>query len=501
MRPKGPEQNGDARALPSPRRAATSRLSSVPADDPGLLTVAETSLLIDQYELAMAASYQAQGMNSVAIFELFVRELPPGRDWLLAAGLGPALRMISGLRFGQRELRFLERTGFTAPLLYYLERFSFSGDIDASPEGTIVFAGEPLVRVVAPRIEAQLLETLLLNQINFQTAIATKAARIVLAAGGGEPGAGEHVIDFSPRRDHGVDAAIKAARAAGIAGVTGTSNVAAAMRYGLTPVGTMAHSYVLSFASEQEAFEVFMRHTPDNAILLVDTYDTIDGVRHAIAAAQATRIPLRGVRLDSGDLLSLSRATRVLLDEAGLTQTAIVASGDLEEHQIAALVAAGAPIDTWAVGTELGPSRDAPALGGVYKLVADAAANGCGWRPVWRRSPAKATIPGPKQVWRRYRDGTMCGDLVTEASESAPGRPLLVPFVRSGQILRRETLSAMQTRTLSELRALPPELRQPEHVSLEAYPVRYSRRLLQPVRDPNPPPQAAPAAHPVSRTG
>jgi nicotinate phosphoribosyltransferase len=448
------------------------------ADDPGLLTVAQTCLLIDQYELAMAASYLAQGMNERTIFELFARELPPGRDWLLVAGLARHQRLVGELRFGERELGYLEQIGFKPEFLRYLRDFRFSGDIDAIPEGTIAFAGEPLVGVTGPRIEAQLLETLLLNQVNFQTAIATKAARIVLAAGNGEPGFGDRVIDFSPRRDHGIDAAMKAARSAAIAGVTGTSNVAAAMRYGLTPVGTMAHSYVMSFTEEQAAFEAFMTDTPENAIMLVDTYDTIAGVRHAIAASTATGVPLKGVRLDSGDLLSFSRAARALLDEAGMARTSILASGDLEERQIAALVAAGAPIDSWGVGTELGTSRDAPTLGGVYKLVVDAP-DGPGWRPVSKRSPAKATIPGPKQVFRQYVDGTMVGDLIAEASERHPGRPLLEPFMRAGELVRREPLAALRARTVAQLRALPARLRHPERSPELPYPVRVSEQLLR----------------------
>jgi nicotinate phosphoribosyltransferase len=452
---------------------------ALPADDPGLLSAAQTSLLIDQYELAMAASYLKRGMNEPAIFELFVRKLPPGRDWLLLAGLGPALRMIAEMRFADAELGYLETLGFRPALLRFLERFRFSGRIDAIPEGTVVFAGEPLVRVTAPRIEAQLLETLLLNQINFQTTIATKAARVVLAAGGGEPGAGARVVDFSPRRDHGVDAAMKAARSAAIAGVRGTSNVAAAMRYGMTPVGTMAHSYVMSFANEQEAFAAFMEDTPESTILLVDTYDTLEGVRHAIAAARQTGLVLHGVRLDSGDLLALSRAARRLLDEAGMRDAEIVASGDLEELQIAQLVAAGAPIDTWGVGTELGTSRDAPALGGVYKLVADATAGGSGWRPVSKRSPAKATIPGPKQVFRRFGAGTMVGDLVAEASERRAGQPLLELFVHDGKLVRRESLESLRARALEGLGALPEGLRRPKSRGQVPYPVTYSKRLLR----------------------
>ena len=268
------------------------------------------------------------------------------------------------------------------------------------PEGTVCFANEPLIRVTAPRIDAQLLETLLLNQINFQTMAATKAARVVLAAGGGEPGAGERVVDFSPRRDHGIDAAMKVARSAAIAGCGGTSNVAAAMRYGLRPVGTMAHSYVMSFDTEEAAFRAFMEDFPETAVILVDTYDTLDGVRHAIAASRDAGVRLAGVRLDSGDLLELSRAARRLLDEAGMSETRIAVSGDLDEGRIAELVAAGAPVDLWGVGTDLGTSRDSPVVNGVYKLVADRREDR--WRGVWKLSPDKQTVPGPKQVFRRH---------------------------------------------------------------------------------------------------
>jgi nicotinate phosphoribosyltransferase len=461
----------------------------VHSDDPGLLTAAQTSLLVDQYELAMVASYLERGMNGPAIFELSVRELPAARDWLLVAGLGPALRLVTEMRFAADDLAYLESVGFRPSLLAYLERFRFSGEIDAMPEGTVAFAREPLVRVSAPRIEAQLLETLLLNQINFQTAIATKAARVVLAAGGGLPGAGERVMDFSPRRDHGIDAAMKVARAAAISGVGGTSNVAAAMRYGLRAVGTMAHSYVMSFADERAAFEAFMEDTPANTILLVDTYDTLEGVRHAIAAARATSLPLLGVRLDSGDLLALSRSARTLLDDAGMSDTVIVASGDLEERQIARLVAAGAPIDAWGVGTELGVSRDAPTLGGVYKLVADANDAGS-WRSVRKRSPGKETVPAPKQVFRAFDGGAMIGDLVAEASEPSVGetpapadggamKPLLERFVERGELTRVDSLADLRARALANLAALPEPLRYPDASPRVPYPVTFSPRLQE----------------------
>ena len=390
------------------------------ANDPGLLTAPEASLLIDQYELAMAASYLRRGMNEPAAFELFVRELAPERDWLLACGLGPALRLIGELRFGEAELSYLAERGFGDQLLGFLEGFRFSGEVEAMPEGTIAFANEPLLRVTAPLVEAQLLETLLLNQVGFQTLIATKAARVVLAAGGGEPGAGDRVLDFSARRDHGTDAAMKAARAAAVAGCGGTSNVAAAMRYGLTPVGTMAHSYVLSFPTELEALRAFAEDFPENAVLLVDTYETLEGVRNAIEASRAAGVHLAGVRIDSGDLLALSREARKLLDAAGMSDTRVVASGGLGEQRIAELVAAGAPIDTWGVGTELGTSSDSPSLDAVYKLVADRREGS--WRGVAKTSEGKTDVPGEKQVFRRFAGEQMAGDVIGGAEERPRGR-------------------------------------------------------------------------------
>lgn len=445
----------------------------MPAPDPndhGLLAAHETSLLVDQYELAMSASYFRRGLNEQAVFELFVRQLPPHRDWLLAAGIGPALSMVEALRFGERECEYLTGRGFDRGFLDHLAECRFSGDVDAIPEGTIVFPNEPLVRVTAPRIEGQLLETLLLNQINFQTAIATKAARIRVACG--RP---ERFVDFSPRRDHGVDAAMKVARSAAIAGAAGTSNVAAAMRYGLRPVGTMAHSYVMSFDREEEAFRAFLEDTPENAVLLVDTYDTAEGVRRAIAASRATGVALQGIRIDSGDLLALSREARGVLDEAGLTETEIVVSGDLEEGAIARLVAEGAPIDTFGVGTDLGTSRDAPALGGVYKLVAHEGAGG--WRGVSKLSVGKASLPGAKQVWRTLEGGVMTGDTVGLADEQLPGRPLLAPAMRDGEVVLRESIERMRERAEAELAALPAELRAPGDGTPAPYPVELSPAL------------------------
>jgi nicotinate phosphoribosyltransferase len=445
------------------------------ADDPGLLTPAQAGLLVDQYELVMAASYLKRGRNEPATFELSVRDLPSGRRWLLAAGLGPTLRLIEEMHFGTRELSYLRDQGFDRRLVRYLERFRFSGDVDAMPEGTVVFAGEPLVRVTAPLVEAQLLETLLLNQISFQTAIATKAARIALAAGAGTPEGGRRVADFSARRGHGADAAMKAARCAALIGAAGTSNMAAAMRYGLRHVGTMAHSYVLSFATEADAFRAFLQDNPNHAVLLVDTYDVTCGVRAAIRASQETGITLQGVRLDSGDLLALSRATRRDLDDAGMSGVRIVASGDLDEHRIAELVSAGAPIDLWGVGTALGTSPDAPALSSIYKLVARCGEDGR-WQPVAKRSPGKTTIGWPKQVHRMVSDGVMRGDVVAHADEQLEtGEPLLRAAMRAGSVVDAPAMAEMQATAQRSLAMLPSTLRDPG--SADSYPVRWSHLL------------------------
>jgi len=427
--------------------------------DPGLLSAGQVSLLTDQYELAMAASYQRRGRHQEAIFEHFTRRLPANRGWLLAAGLAPTLELIAGLRFERPELEYLGSLGFDDEFLAYLAGFRFGGDVNALPEGTVLFADEPILHVRASLVEAQLLETLILNQVNFQTMVASKAARVVLAAGNGELGAGGAVVDFSPRRDHGADAAMKVARSAAIAGCVGTSNVAAAMRYGLTPVGTMAHSYVLSFEREPEAFEAFMTDHPDNAVMLVDTYDSLEGVRNAIEASRRTGVQLKGVRLDSGDLDGLSREARRMLDDAGCASARITASGDLDELRIAELVAAGAPIDVWGVGTELGTSRDSPVVNGIYKLVAIGERDG-GWRGVEKLSPEKATRAGAKQVFRRTRDGRMAGDTVTSWGAEAEGEPLLVPVMRGGEVIHRESLEQVRARAREQINGLPPELRE-----------------------------------------
>lgn len=462
------------RAIPAPGPDG-GRPRSLPPREPGVPTAHDVALLVDQYELTMAASYLRRSMDEPAVFELAVRRLPRGRGWLVAAGLGPALQLVESLRFDRQELDFLRSQGYGRTLLGYLERFRFGGDVDAVPEGTVVFAGEPLVRVTAPLVEAQILETLLLNQVDFQTALATKAARIALAAGGGRPDGARRVLDFSARRDHGVDAAMKAARCAAIVGIGATSNLAAARRYGLRPAGTMAHSYVLAFADEYAAFRAFLQDNPDRPVLLVDTYDTLEGVRTAIRAARDTGIALGGVRLDSGDLGALARAARAQLDAAGMPEARIVASGDLDEWRIAALVADGAPIDLWGVGTQLGTSHDAPSAGAVYKLVARRV--GGAWCPVAKTSPGKATVGWAKQIYRVLGDGgVMDHDVVVRADEPArAGTPLLVPAVRSGRRVDPPSLAEMQALAWRSLAALPAPLRSLDPT--EPYPVRWSPGL------------------------
>ncbi|GLZ06559.1 nicotinate phosphoribosyltransferase [Actinomadura sp. NBRC 104412] len=412
-----------------------------------------SGLLTDLYELTMAASYLRRGMTGPATFSLFVRRLPPDRGFLLACGLEDCLSFLEDYRFSQDDLSYLEeQQRFDASTLRALEELRFTGDVWAVPEGRVVFAGEPLLEVTAPITEAQLVETALLNHITFNTTIATKAARCVRAAGGAQ------VIDFAFRRTQGIDAGMAVARASHIAGFSGTSNAEAARRYGIPAVGTMAHSYIEAFQDEEAAFTAFGTDFPDRTTLLVDTYDTLDGVRTAIRTARRAGLgPLAGVRLDSGDLYELSVQSRRLLDEAGMTEARIVASGGLDEYRIAELTAAGAPIDIYGVGTKMGVSADAPHLDSAYKLVAFED------RPVMKLSTGKATAPCAKQVYRGPD-----GDIVALRDEPAPPgtQPLLVPAMRAGRRTSpAEPLDTARERCAADLAALPDaftRLRSPE---------------------------------------
>jgi nicotinate phosphoribosyltransferase len=404
----------------------------------------------DLYELTMAASYLRRGMTRRATFSTFVRRLPPNRGFLVAAGLDDVLRLLEEFAFDDSDAAWLAAHGFGAADVAALRDLRFTGDVWAVPEGTVVFADEPLIEVTGPLPEAQLVETIVLNQLTFQTALATKAARCQLAADGRAS-----LIDFSMRRTHGLEAAHAAARAAAIAGFAGTSNVAAARALGVPAVGTMAHSYIEAFPNEADAFLAFAEDFPDRPTFLVDTYDTLAGVANALAVTERLRLPARiGVRLDSGDLLALSREVRRLLDRAGHDDAVIVASGGLDEHDVQRLLDAGAPIDSFGVGTRIGISADAPSLDSVYKLVE------YDGRPVMKLSPGKQTRPGPKQV---YRGAPGEPDLLAARSEAPPAAasPLLVPVMRDGQrIGTPEPLDAARARLADALGRLPATARE-----------------------------------------
>jgi nicotinate phosphoribosyltransferase len=411
------------------------------------------ALLTDLYELTMAASYHAHGMNSEATFDLFVRDLPSRRNFLVACGLEDALRYLEGLRFTREALGYLDSLNlFRDDFLSYLSEFRFGGEVWAMPEGELVFASEPLLRVTAPLIEAQIVETFLLNCVIFQTMVASKAARVALACGE------RRFVDMSLRRDHAADAALKAARAAYIAGASATSNVLAGHLYGIPLSGTMAHSYVMVFEDEIEAFRAFARDFPQNAVLLIDTFDVEEGARRAIQVAREVAgegVRIRGVRIDSGDLAPLTRMVRRLLDAAGLRDVEVVLSGDLDEYRIEALLEEGVPVDSFGVGTQLGTSADAPTLGGVYKLVADSRG------PKIKLSTGKATLPGRKQVLRFERDGLFDHDFIAlEGEEMVGGRPLLRKVMEGGVALSApEPLEVVRKRCRDSLQGLPPRLR------------------------------------------
>jgi nicotinate phosphoribosyltransferase len=409
------------------------------------------ALLTDLYEFAMVDAYLDEGLQDEAVFSLFVRRLPSRRNFLLACGLEDALRYLETLRYTPGQLDYLASLRrFSDRLLSYLERFRFSGDVCAVPEGTPIFGEEPILEVVAPLPEAQLVETYLLNQIHLQTMAASKAARVVEAA------AGRPVMEFGLRRIHGADAGVKVARAAFIAGVQATSNVLAGQRYGVPVAGTMAHSFVQAHEDELEAFRAFASCFPE-ATLLVDTYDTLRGVQHVLRLARelGDAFKVRAVRLDSGDLLALSRATRQMLDEAGLRRVQIVASGNLDEDAIARLLSQGAPIDSFGVGTALGVSLDAPCLDIVYKLVAYAGKDRI------KLSTSKILFPGRKQVFRVEEQGVARRDILARHGEEQPGRPLLRPVMREGVRVdgTSPSLAEIREHARRELLRLPPELR------------------------------------------
>ena len=410
---------------------------------------ADPALFTDLYELTMLQAYREHGLAGRATFELFARSLPPGRNYLLACGLDPALAYLERLAFGPEALAALAGLGFPAPFLDWLGGLRFTGDVDAMPEGTPAFAGEPLLVVEAPVAEAQVVETFLLNQLHFQTLVASKGARIVEAA------AGRPVADFGSRRAHGTEAGMLAARALYIAGMASTSNVAAGARYGIPVSGTMAHSYVQARGDDLAAFREMAATHPETT-LLVDTFDALAGVRAVVALARelGDAFRVRAVRIDSGPLAELAARARRLLDDAGLGRVRIVASGGLDEHAIAGL--SGAPIDAFGVGTRAVTSADAPAFDAVYKLAAYAGEGRL------KRSPGKETLPGRKQVYReRGAGGGAERDVLAGAAERRGGEPLLVPVMRGGRRLAagREPLERARERAREETARLPARVR------------------------------------------
>lgn len=409
------------------------------------------ALFTDLYQLKMSQAYLAEGMGDDAVFSLFFRELPERRNYLLTCGLGPVLEHLQEMEFTARDVDYLRGLGqFSDAFLDALSGIRFECDVWAMPEGTPVFPEEPLVEVEGPIAQAQLAETVIMNQVNSSTILAAKAARYVEAA------AGRAVVDFGLRRIHGYDTGLKSARAFHVAGLTATSNVAAGRLYGVPVAGTMAHSYVQAHDDELAAFRRFVAEFP-NTILLVDTYDTLDGVRKVIELARelGDAFRVRGVRLDSGDLGELATRSRRLLDEAGLDDVEIFASGGLTDEKIRRLVRDGRPIDGFGVGTDLGVSADAPSLDMAYKLT------GYAGRGRMKLSTGKRTLPGRKQVFRQEESGQTVRDLLARADESLPGRPLLVQVMEKGRILDagREELDAMRDRARREIEALPERVR------------------------------------------
>ena len=424
-----------------------------PLDAPGGV------LLTDLYELTMLQAYFARRMNGTAVFELFVRELPPQRNFLVAAGLQQVLEYLSQLRFTPAELDWLASCGrFSAAFVDSLADLRFTGGVDAMPEGTVFFADEPILRIVAPLREAQLVESRVMNLVHFQTLVASKAVRVALAA------PGRLLVDFGMRRAHGAEAALLSARASYLAGFAGTATVEAARRFAIPAYGTMAHSYVQAHDSEAEAFEAFAAAHPGHAIVLIDTYDTERAAAALVEAAPglaARGLAIQGVRIDSGDLGEHARRVRAILDAGGLAHVTIFASGNLDEHRVAALEAQHAPIDGYGVGTRMNTSADAPFLDCAYKL------QEYDVLPRRKRSEGKATWPGRKQVYRRYdAAGRIAADVLTLEDADPFGEPLLVPFMRGGEALdppvslgeSREHLRRQLARLPAPLRALAARL-------------------------------------------
>jgi nicotinate phosphoribosyltransferase len=427
------------------------------------------ALLIDLYELTMLQAYDDRGMDGLATFEFFVRKLPPRRNFLVAAGLEQVLRSLESLRFAQAELAWLRESGrFTAACLRRLAQLHFTGDVWAMPEGTVFFADEPILRIAAPIAQAQLVESRVINLLHFQTLVASKAARCVLAA------PGRLLVDFGLRRAHGAEAGLLSARASYLAGFSGTATVQAGVDFEIPLYGTMAHSYVQAFDDEAQAFEHFARSQPANTTLLIDTYDTEAAARKVVRVAGALArdgIGIRAVRIDSGDLGWHARRVRDILDAGGLRGVQILASGNLDEDRLLELVRAGAPIDGFGVGTRMNTSADAPFLDCAYKLTEYDGV------PRRKRSEGKATWPGRKQVWRCSDGAVMSGDTLGLEGEERSGTPLLQRVMaggtRTGPV---PSLQASRALAAGQIAALPAPLRELDPAP--AYPVAVTDRLV-----------------------
>jgi nicotinate phosphoribosyltransferase len=432
---------------------------------------ATSSLLTDLYQLNMLQAYMDHGQTDTAVFEFFVRRLPARRGFLMAAGLEQALDFLENLQFSNEEIDWLRQNyRFTDRFLDYLARLRFTGDVDAMPEGTIFFENEPIIRVIAPLPEAQLVETRLINILHFQSVVASKAARMVLAA------PGKQLVDFGLRRAHGAEAGLLAARASYLAGFAGTATVLARKDFGIPVFGTMAHSFIQAHDDETAAFSAFAHSRPDNLVLLIDTYDTEAAARKVVKLAPRLKeagIAVRGVRLDSGDLIVLSKSVRRILSDGGLQDVTIFASGGLDEDELVRMLDANAPIDGFGVGTSLTTSSDAPALDCAYKLQEYAGI------PRRKRSIGKATWPGRKQVWRSFGDdGRMTGDVLSLQNDQQAGEPLLIPVVRHGRRLAPlPTLTEIRQKAAHSLAQLPEPLRHPSE-GTTTFPVTVAPGLI-----------------------
>jgi nicotinate phosphoribosyltransferase len=431
------------------------------------------SLFTDFYELTMCASYFDNNKFEPATFDLLIRRLPENRSYFLFAGLEQVLLFLKSVKFTEGHLAYLKKQGFNQQFLDYLRNFKFTGDVWAVPEGTVAFPCEPLVRVTAPIIEAQLVETFLLNTVSLQTTIATKASRVVHAA------KGKATIEFGLRREHGIDAGMKVARCSYIAGCQGTSNVLAGLSYSIPVFGTMAHSFVMSYEKEIDAFRAFAKTFPADSTLLIDTYDDLAGAEKAARVAKELEkkgCRLGGVRLDSGNLAEISKKVRQLLDEKGLRYVRIFASGDLDEFRIAELLKNGAKIDAFGVGTKMGTSADKPYVDVIYKLCETLSEKGV-FSPIMKLSVGKVTLPGRKQVYRfKDANGNFSGDMIALADEKVKGEPLLVEVMEKGEIIYDlPSLDEIRAAAAENLSKLPAKYK--ELTGAPAYHVKLSQDL------------------------